>query len=99
MFQPKYMAANLYQHCQTVDLILAKMLVRPSRLFLEDLAKESMVTDERFGSVRLVFVVCDEDGLLQEDFQRWLTENSKTKEVKLILGADHMVMLLSLPNC
>lgn len=75
------------------------MLVRPSMLFLEDLAKESMVTDERFGSVRLVFALCDKDGLLQEDFQRWLTENSKTKEVKLILGADHIVMLLSLPNC
>ncbi|GMN29904.1 hypothetical protein TIFTF001_002608 [Ficus carica] len=93
IFGPNYMAAKLYQHCQTEDLILAKMLLRPSGLFLEDLAKESMVTSEKFGSVRRVFVVCEDDGLLEEDFQRWLIENSKTKEVKLILGADHMVML------
>ena len=69
------------------------MVVRPSVLFLEDLAKESLLTEEKFGSVKRAFIICEKDRGLEEDFQRWLIENSQTKEVELILGADHMVML------
>ncbi|POO02718.1 Methyl esterase [Trema orientale] len=93
IFGPNYMAAKMYQCCQTEDLELGKMMLRPSGLFLEDLAKESLLTEEKFGTVKRVFVVCEKDGLFDEDFQRWLIENSQTKEVELILGADHMVML------
>ncbi|POO02720.1 Alpha/Beta hydrolase fold containing protein [Trema orientale] len=90
---PKYLANNAYQCCQPEDLELAKMMVRPSGMFSEDLAKESLLTEEKFGSVQRAFVVCEKDGSMDEDFQRWLIENSQTKEVEVILGADHMVML------
>ena len=69
------------------------MMVRPSGLFLEDLGKDSLLTEGKFGSVQRGFIVCEKDGVLEIDFQSWLIENSKTKEVELILGADHMVML------
>ncbi|XP_062156305.1 methyl jasmonate esterase 1-like isoform X2 [Alnus glutinosa] len=79
------------------DLELAKMLVKPSKLFLQDLAMESLLTEEKFGSVSRVYIVCDKDELLKEDFQRWMIEKSPPKEVKSIAGADHMIML-SKPN-
>ncbi|XP_059623764.1 methylesterase 10-like [Cornus florida] len=93
IFGPDYMSSFLYQHCQSEDLELAKMLVRPSGLFKEDLGKESLLTEEKFGSVNRVFVVCGEDQLLKEEFQRWMIQNSPAKEVKLIAEAGHMVML------
>uniref|UniRef100_A0A5B7BW78 Putative methylesterase 10 n=1 Tax=Davidia involucrata TaxID=16924 RepID=A0A5B7BW78_DAVIN len=92
-FGPNYMKTNLYQHGHSEDLELAKMLVRPSGLFLQELGKESLLTEKNFGSVSRVFVVCEEDQLFKEEFQRWMIENSPTKEVKSIAGADHMVML------
>ncbi|KAK2990719.1 hypothetical protein RJ640_003787, partial [Escallonia rubra] len=92
-FGPNYLSTNLYQHCPYEDLQLAKMLVRPAGLFLEDLGKDDLLTEENFGSVSRVFIVCDEDEVLKERFQRWMIMNSPPKEVKSIAGADHMVML------
>lgn len=69
------------------------MLVRPGGLFLGDLAKESLLTEEKFWSVKRAYVVCEKDAAVEEDFQRWLIEKSQTKEVEVVLGADHMVML------
>ena len=75
------------------DLELAKMLVKPSKLFLQDLAIESLLTEEKFGSVSQVYIVCEKYELVKQDFQRWIIEKSPPKEVKSIEGADHMVML------
>lgn len=93
LFGPNCLAANVYQHCQAQDLELAKMLMKPGKLFLQDLGMESLLTEEKFGSVSRVYIVCEKDELLKEDFQRWMIENSPPKEVKSIAGADHMVML------
>ncbi|KAJ9170762.1 hypothetical protein P3X46_018842 [Hevea brasiliensis] len=93
LFGPNYMAANLYQHCQPEDMELAKMLIKPSRLLLKELSKESLLTEDKFGSVNRVFIVCESDGLLKKDLQEWFLEIMPTKDVKFIAGADHMVML------
>lgn len=75
------------------DLELANMLIRPTRVFLEDLVKECMLTKEKYGSINRVFIVCEDDEVMQEDFQRLMIENSPPQEVNLIRGAGHMVML------
>ncbi|KAL6227287.1 hypothetical protein ACLB2K_001246 [Fragaria x ananassa] len=76
------------------DLELAKLLLRPSGMFIEELSKECLLTEAKFGSVKRVYVVCQEDEVMKEDFQRWMIKsNGPTDEVKLIKGAGHMVML------
>ena len=52
-----------------------------------------MLTEEKYGSIDRVFIVCEEDLVMKEDFQRWMIEDSPLKEVNLIRGAGHMVML------
>ena len=67
--------------------------MRPGSLFLEDLAHANNFSNEGFGSVTRVFVVCNEDYTIPEEYQRWMIENSGgVKEVKEIKGADHMAM-------
>jgi pimeloyl-ACP methyl ester carboxylesterase len=75
------------------DLELANLLIRPTRMFLEDLVKDCMLTKEKYGSVNRVFIVCEDDEVIQEDFQRLMIENIPPQEVNLIRGAGHMVML------
>ncbi|XP_030467256.1 methylesterase 10-like [Syzygium oleosum] len=88
-----YMAEKLYQNCPPEDLELAKMLPRPVKMFMEDLADESLLTEERFGSVERIFVVCGDDKLMEADFQRRMIDRSPPKAVKLIEEADHVAML------
>ncbi|KAK6129056.1 hypothetical protein DH2020_037217 [Rehmannia glutinosa] len=73
------------------DLTLATLLVRPVGLF-DNLLEEGALSKENYGSVRRVYVICDGDKILKQDFQEWLIEKNPTDEVKVISGADHMVM-------
>ncbi|KAH9663412.1 methylesterase 10 [Citrus sinensis] len=75
------------------DLELTKMLVRPTGFFVEDLSKESLLTKEKFGSVDRVYVICKEDEVMKEDFQRAMIEDYHPKQVVSISAAGHMVML------
>ncbi|KAM7507027.1 hypothetical protein LguiA_017480 [Lonicera macranthoides] len=93
IFGPDYMAAHVYQYCQSEDVELAKMLVRPNELYFEDMAKESLLTEKKYGSVIRVYVVCEEDEVMEEKIQRFVIENSPPKEVISIARAGHMVML------
>ncbi|KAK6922992.1 LOW QUALITY PROTEIN: Alpha/beta hydrolase fold-1 [Dillenia turbinata] len=49
--------------------------------------------NERYGSIDRVYVICEEDRVMREEFQRWNIQNSPPQEVKFMAGADHMVML------
>ncbi|CAL1408771.1 unnamed protein product [Linum trigynum] len=93
MFGPRHMATSLYQESPPQDLELAKLLVRENGLFLKDLSQESLLTENRFGSVKRVFIVAEEDQLMKKDLQEWFIQKSPPKDVKFIPGADHMVML------
>ncbi|KAA8531762.1 hypothetical protein F0562_006521 [Nyssa sinensis] len=86
IFGPNYMATNMYQHCHPEDLELAKMLVRPSKFFIEDMAKESLLTKEKYGSVSRAYIICEEDEVMKEDFARWMIEYSPPKEKKYTAG-------------
>ncbi|XP_021894237.1 polyneuridine-aldehyde esterase-like isoform X2 [Carica papaya] len=75
------------------DLLLATTLMRPARSFFDPtLSSNVVVTKERFGSVHKVYIICEKDRVLKEDFQRWMIEKNPTDEVMLIFGSDHMVM-------
>jgi hypothetical protein len=75
------------------DLELAKTLVRPGSLFREDLSKAKNFSKEGYGSVKRVYVVCDDDLAIPKEFQRWMIENGGLKDVMEIKGADHMAMI------
>ncbi|XP_055826410.1 salicylic acid-binding protein 2 [Solanum dulcamara] len=92
-FGPKFLAYKLYQLCSPEDVALASSLVRPSSLFLDDLSKTKYFTDEGYGSVKRVYVVCTEDKGIPEEFQRWQIDNISVTEAKEIKGADHTAML------
>lgn len=71
------------------DLELAKMLIRPTGLFLEDFADDSLLTEMKFGSVNRVFVVCEDDEVMMEEFQEDMIKRNPPKEVKVIKECGH----------
>ncbi|XP_044470521.1 methylesterase 10-like [Mangifera indica] len=91
MYLQNYLTAYRLPNMQEKEL--AKMLVRPCGTFLKDLAKECPLTEAKYGFINRVYVVCHDDGVTKEGFQRWVIENSPPKEVKAIHKADHVVML------
>ncbi|POO02713.1 Methyl esterase [Trema orientale] len=93
-FGPIFLASRLYQLSPPEDLVLALSLVRPFPLFnnQELVIKQLRLTKERYGSVRRVFIVCDQDYAIRESVQRWMIERNPPHEVKVINGTDHMVM-------
>ncbi|KAI3416595.1 AB hydrolase-1 domain-containing protein, partial [Psidium guajava] len=94
LFGYNFMASKLYQLSPPEDLTLASYSVRPLRLFLDEprLKAEEIVMTAKYGSVRRVYIVCDEDLVVKEDLQRWMIDHNPTDEVCVISNSDHMVM-------
>ncbi|KAL8473626.1 hypothetical protein ACS0TY_030461 [Phlomoides rotata] len=69
------------------------MLIRPGLFFMEDLGKKSLLSEKRYGRIKRCYVICEEDEVMKEDFQRYNIEKSPPDEVISIAGAGHMVML------
>ena len=65
------------------------LLNRPGSMFVESLSKAKKFTDERYGSVPRVYIVCTEDLMMFASFQRWMVEQNGVKEV-MEIPADHM---------
>ncbi|KAK8710871.1 hypothetical protein V6N13_146180 [Hibiscus sabdariffa] len=89
---PEYIAARAYHLSPKEDIELATTLLRPGKLFMKDLSKESLLTKEKFGSIDRVYIVCKDDIPINESLQKWYIENSTAVDVKFIDGADHMAM-------
>ncbi|KAB5547743.1 hypothetical protein DKX38_011149 [Salix brachista] len=51
--------------------------------------KAVVVTKEKYGSVRRIYVVCDEEN---DPKQTWMIENNPVDEVMVISDSDHMAM-------
>ncbi|KAL0543044.1 hypothetical protein IC582_018131 [Cucumis melo] len=92
LFGPKFLSSYLYHLSPIEDLELAKTLVRPSSVFQENLSKAKKFSEEKFGEVRKVYVICSEDKILKKQFQEWMIKNSGIQNVMEIEGADHMPM-------
>lgn len=58
------------------DLELAKMLIRPTSMFIEDLS-EVKFTEGGYESVKKSYIVCGQDLSIPEEFQRWLIQNGR----------------------
>ncbi|KAL1219076.1 Methylesterase 4 [Cardamine amara subsp. amara] len=92
LFGPKFLAKNLYQLSPVQDLELAKMLVRVNPIVTKNLAGTRSFSEEGYGSVTRIYIVCGEDNAVPEDYQRWMIKNFPVKEVMEIKDADHMAM-------
>lgn len=76
------------------DLTLAMAMVRPSRWFEDDatLRRHDVLTEGRYGAVRRVCVVAEDDASWSAEFQRRMASWSPGAEVRGLRGADHMPM-------
>ncbi|CAH2079995.1 unnamed protein product [Thlaspi arvense] len=93
LFGPKFMAKNLYQLSPVQDLELAKLLARANpSLGSDNLAGTESFSEEGYGSVKRIYIVCGEDQLVREEYQRLIISNFPPKEVMEIKDADHMAM-------
>ncbi|KAK7346501.1 hypothetical protein VNO80_21022 [Phaseolus coccineus] len=93
VFDPKFLSTKLYQGSSIQDIELAKTLLRPGSLFIEDLSQQIIFSKEGYGSVPLAFIVCTEDLGIPLNFQLWMIQNAGVNDVVEIKGADHMAML------
>ncbi|KAK2426599.1 hypothetical protein P8452_41216 [Trifolium repens] len=89
----KFLSTKFFQLCSTEDLELVKILIRTGSLFLEDLSETKNFSKERYGSVPRACIVSNDDLAIPIEYQEWMIQNAGIDEVKLINGADHMVML------
>ncbi|XP_013627279.1 PREDICTED: putative methylesterase 19 [Brassica oleracea var. oleracea] len=89
---PKSMAKYAYQLSPLEDLVLATMLVRVNPVVTNNLAGTKSFSEERYGSVTRIYIICGEDNMIPEDYQRWMISNFPVKEVMEIKNADHMAM-------
>ncbi|KAK1588372.1 hypothetical protein Q3G72_022585 [Acer saccharum] len=92
-FGPKFLTSKLYQLSPIEDLELAKSLIRPGSLFLDDLSKSNKYTSKGYGKVNRVYIICEEDQGIPKKFQQWMIDNYPVNHVMEIKGADHMGML------
>lgn len=69
-------------------------LLRPTRLYgdQEMLREKTRVTRDNYGSVAKVYIVCEQDKVLKQDFQLSMIERNPTNDAKVIATADHMPM-------
>ncbi|EOA18757.1 hypothetical protein CARUB_v10007354mg [Capsella rubella] len=88
----KFLAKKMYHLSPVEDFELAKTLVRVGPVVTSNLTGTRSLTEEGYGSVTRVYIVCQEDKGLTEEFQRWIIENSPVEEVMEIKDADYMPM-------
>lgn len=71
-------------------MTLATLLVRPFPIYSSlETEKAVIVTKEKYGSVRRIYIVCDQE---KDPRQTWMIENNPVDEVMVISGSDHMAM-------
>nr|AAV31234.1 hypothetical protein [Oryza sativa Japonica Group] len=77
------------------ELTLALSLIRPANRFTGDalMRDAGLLTKERYGSTRRVFVVVEDDHAIPVEFQRRMVAENPGVEVVDIAGADHMAMI------
>ncbi|KAI4314924.1 hypothetical protein L6164_027784 [Bauhinia variegata] len=94
LFGPQFSKSKLYQLSPPEDLALAISLLRPTLLNrdVQVVEKETAVTRDNYGSVARVFIVCEQDNAIEQDFQRWMIQENPPNEVKVIAESDHMPM-------
>ncbi|XP_050205795.1 uncharacterized protein LOC126655602 [Mercurialis annua] len=90
LYGPEFLATKLYDLSPAEEVTLATLLSRPMPFYTPS-DQHIVITEEKFGSVPRVYVVCDKDNILKENFQRWMIEQNPPNDVELIAGSDHML--------
>nr|XP_010315501.2 methylesterase 3-like [Solanum lycopersicum] len=94
IYGPKYLASYLYPLSPIQDWALATTLVRPIYFFsLNDVSKEIVLSNKKYGSVRRAYIVAAEDEVLKKEFQQLMIKKNPPNEVEEISGSDHMPMM------
>ncbi|KFK32714.1 hypothetical protein AALP_AA6G279000 [Arabis alpina] len=91
-FSREFMKLGLYQLSPVEDLELGLLLKRPGSLFVSDLLKTKNFSDEGYGSVPRVFIVCKEDKAIPVEYQKWMIDNFPANLVIEMEETDHMPM-------
>ncbi|KAF0918168.1 hypothetical protein E2562_023107 [Oryza meyeriana var. granulata] len=90
---PEFLKKKLYQLSSPQDYTLGLSLVRVSSLYVDDLRRQPAFREDRYGTVRKVYVVIEHDMLAVVEYQRWMIANVEVAEVKVMDAGDHMSML------
>ncbi|KAI4373490.1 hypothetical protein MLD38_011611 [Melastoma candidum] len=78
-----------------MDVKRAIKKTRWASFFCEDLAVREKFTEEGYGSVPRVSIICKEDKGIPAEYQRWMAANFGIEKVFEIDGADHSPMCSS----
>lgn len=89
---PEFLREKLYQLSPPEDYTLSQSLARVSSHYVADLRGQPPFSEARYGAVRKVYVVCDQDQAMLEPYQRAMIAGCPVAEVRAIAGADHMAM-------
>ncbi|XP_031482985.1 salicylic acid-binding protein 2-like [Nymphaea colorata] len=91
-FGARFLLSTVFNRCSNEEHTLATMLKRPAPFYREDLSSQDFVSEENYGRTTRAYIVCKDDQIIKESFQRWMIEMSPVDEVVEIEGADHMAM-------
>lgn len=79
-------------HWQDIDL--ATTLIRPLPLFsIQDMSKILVLSNEKYGSVPRVYIISEEDKIVDKEVEMWMINKNTPNKVVTIKGSDHMVMV------
>ncbi|KAM7498049.1 hypothetical protein LguiA_022463 [Lonicera macranthoides] len=93
LFGPKFLSSTLYQLSPLEDLTLALALARPFPIYRDKISlKEASLTKKNYGLVHRAFILCYNDLILPKEAAKSIIQNYPPDLVKVINGADHMVM-------
>ncbi|XP_033145483.1 putative methylesterase 19 [Brassica rapa] len=85
----RFLTKKCYQLSPVEDLELAKML---NPLVTNNLAGTRSFSEEGYGSIPRIYIICEEDNIIPKEYQHWIISNFPPKEVIKIKDADHMPM-------
>ncbi|CAN6460024.1 unnamed protein product [Victoria cruziana] len=91
-FGARFLLSAVFNNCSNEDYTLATMLMRPAPFYRRDLSDQNFVSEENYGCTKRFYVVCKDDQIIKESFQRWMIEMSPVNDVVEMEGADHMAM-------
>ncbi|WVZ70106.1 hypothetical protein U9M48_018800 [Paspalum notatum var. saurae] len=89
---PEFLRHKLYQLSPPEDYTLSQSLVRVTSFYLSDLQSQPPFSEARYGEVSKVYVVCEQDQIIPEAYQRTMVAGCPVTEVREISSADHMAM-------
>ncbi|KAK3164522.1 hypothetical protein QOZ80_1AG0020430 [Eleusine coracana subsp. coracana] len=90
---PELLRQKLYQLSPPEDYTLSQSLARVSSYYVADMQSRPPFTEARYGAVNKVYVLCKQDLVMVEGYQRaMVAAGCPGAEVREIASADHMVM-------